>query len=619
MKYPDYRFVELAIGGVEHRNHLVDITKLTSLVRESPYECYCSVFRFTQDFRRYLEEKGTVAGYSGWAFADYLPFDIDAEAGDLEATLSQALNQARRLAEALATEFSLDKAGLRYYFSGKKGFHVLVPSDCFGCEPLNGISIVFKKLAHMVSEMAEVPLDERIYDLVRLFRIKNTRHKETDLYKIPLSSAEFDSLKAKEILSLAKFPREVSGPQLRGDKILSTALKERYRQLVGELKRPRSYHLEVPSKREVPPKSKLCYLEIMKGVKLGERDDCALRLAVYFKRLGYPSGVTLGALVGWNRTNDPPLEDKLLEKKVEQAYNNEYQYSCQDPILRRRCEERCYLRRQKQRSVKDLKSIEQLVEEYKCYIGDLERRQIHLGLGRIDEIMRGVAPGEVCEIIGLPTVGKTALALNILRNVSTKQQVTCLFFSLEQPSVQVFERAASISTEMSGLQIEREVRSGRLDDYLSCILADFKNVYVCGRAGLTLSDMKKYVLMLENETRKKVGFVVIDYLGLVEGVFGTSYEIITILSRQIKTFARQLEVAVCFVHHVSAKKKEVTEPIRLGDARDSSVAVDATDFLLGISRPDKGHIKLNLLKSRKGPNTTEILAFFPEKMIIRPL
>ncbi len=619
MIYPEYKYRDVAIGGVEHRNNIVEIDNIPKLISRSPYECYTTLFRFTQDFKDYVERTKSVGGYLGKAFTDFLPFDIDVENENINLAIKEALRQARWFVAVLITEFGLQGEQFKYYFSGRKGFHILIPTKAFNCQPLNGISYVFKKMATLVSKKAGIDIDKSIYDLVRLFRYPNTKHKKSGLYKIPLSYEEFNKLSYEDILSLAKKPHKVEIPGLEETDIFSDILYQRYLEFIGDLSRPKQPVVNEAKIYPIPPRLKLCYYKIMQGIEEGERDDCALRLSIYLKKLGYPSNISLGALLGWNQRNNPPLESDVVEKKVEQAYNNNYSYSCNDYILQKYCDTKCYLKKEKEKSAEDIKSIEELIVEYQNYVANLSQNLVHLGLGNIDRIMRGIAPGEICEIIGIPTSGKTCLAINILHNVSIHQGISSLFFSLEQPAVQVFEREASISMEKTGQEVENIVKTGKLNGYVSRIISDFKNVYVCDKDNLTLRDMKDYIMMLQDKIEKHVGFIVIDYLGLVGGTFGSSYEIITALTRQIKSFAKEMNLAVLFIHHVSVKKKGIKDPITLSDARDSSVAVDAADFLMGMWRPKPMEIQIRLLKSRKSGEVSECFRFIPDKMTIQLL
>jgi len=531
------------------------------------------------------------------------------------------VDKARKLVASLVVNWNVNELWMRYYFSGKKGFHIIVPAKVFNPEPSEKLPLVMKKMALDIAKKADVDIDLKIYDIVRLFRIPNTQHKDTNLYKIPLSWDEFREGNIDKILELAKEPRHIEWPDITGN---SEKLMHLYTRAFDFVKDKKSFVVTTTSftkakePTKIPHNEKLCYYKILEGVQEGMRDDCAIRLACFFRQKGMPQDVVISLLIGWNRRNNPPLEENVIERKVIQAYENEYSYGCNDPILSQFCDEKCYLRTIVGKTVKPLSDW---ADDYAEYINSLKSRLIHFGLGNIDTAMRGVAPGEVAEIIGLPSVGKSALAVNILRNVSLWQGVPSIFFSLEQPGVQVFERASQMCTKIEGYMLEDGLKDETITfDMLKREVAeDFSDVFLCDASDLTLRNIIDLTRKTEAEWGKKIGLLIIDYLGLIGGVYGPSYEIITKVSREIKTMAKKLNLAILFLHHVSVKQKRVDEPLNLGDARDSSVAVDAVDFLIGMWRPDDREISMRLLKNRKGPaNISQNFVFSLETLEIKP-
>ena len=579
-------------------------------------DSYYTWFSFTEDFKKYVEEKKTVSGYKGIVKAPYLPFDIDVEGGNLK----QAVDIARKLMGSLVVDWGINEKWMRYYFSGKKGFHIIIPASVFHPEPSEDLPSITKLMANEIANKAKVEIDPRIYDIVRLFRIPNTQHKGTNLYKIPLSFDEFRRGDVNQILELAKKPRPMEWPAVDGtsEKLIALYIrcKEKAKHKVTILTSPL---VQVErKKRQLPRNEKLCYYKILEGVDEGVRDDCAIRLACFFRDKGMPSDVVTSLLLGWNRRNRPPLEEAIIERKVLQAYENEYSYGCNDPILSQFCQEECYL---KSIVGKKVKPLAEWASDYLDYIRSLKERLIHFGFGKLDIAMRGVAPGEVAEVIGLPSVGKSALAINVLKNVSVTQKVPSIFFSLEQPGVQVFERASSVVTEAQGYLIEEGLEDGTisLDDIKKKIESKFSVVFLCDASDVTLKNIIDLTKKTESDWGRKIGLLIIDYLGLIGGVYGTSYEVITRVSRDIKTMAKKLNLAVLFLHHVSVKQKNIDEPVNLGDARDTSVAVDAVDFLIGMWRPSNDEIAMRLLKNRKGPaNITQKFHFNLKNLIIKP-
>jgi len=591
------RFIyrDTAIGGVEKRNNILTQEQVIEKLKSCRMECYYTWFLFPEELKRHVAEKKSVSGYTGEVEAPYLPFDIDAQ----EHNLNKALQEARKLVTELMFEWGVEFEWMMYYFSGKKGFHILIPAGIFQPSPSNVLPLALREMVKEITKIAGVKVDLQIYDAMRLFRIPNTIHKDTNLYKIPLAWEEFKTWDVDTILEAARRPRRIQWPEVKGE---SSKLMDLYIKCFEKVERKVPLErIELPrEKAEVPSDRKLCYYRILEGVSEGERDECAIRLACHFRQEGFSSDLVAGLLLSWNQKNKPPLEQEVIERKVLQAFSQPYSYGCSDSILSKFCSERCYLRKKVKM---DLKLLPDWGKDYVKYVDSLKSRLIHFGLGEIDKAMRGVAPGEVAEVIALPSVGKSALALNILRHVSVNQFIPSIFFSLEQPGAQVFERAASLSVEEDGYWLEQSLLENTLSisDLSEAVRREFSEVFLCDTSGISLRDILELTQVTEQKWERKIGFLVIDYLGLIGGAYGTSYEVISRISKDIKTMAKNLDTAILFLHHVSVKQKELGEPVSLKDARDSSVAVDAVDFLIGMWRPKSDLIEISLLKNRKGP------------------
>jgi hypothetical protein len=124
---------------------------------------------------------------------------------------------------------------LRFFFSGKKGFHVGVPSCTFGAEPSELLPSAFSELARRVSEAAGVAVDLSIYRQVSLLRLPNTINAKSGLFKVGVTFEEMGG-KLEDILVLAEGPRKKlrEGPQEPNE-----TLTEIYRKIVRGLKRSR--------------------------------------------------------------------------------------------------------------------------------------------------------------------------------------------------------------------------------------------------------------------------------------------------------------------------------------------------------------------------------------------
>jgi hypothetical protein len=166
-------------------------------------ECYLSHFVFSDEFRAHLATTGSTAGYTGPTWLQWLVFDIDVADDILE-----ALTQARRLAAWLVDRFKLEPDDLMFFYSGSKGFHVLLPSSLWDGQPAASFHEYARRFAEKLAINADVKIDSGIYARVNLLRAPNSRHRKTGRYKVQLRYDELLNLKPEAIFEIAAEPRE---------------------------------------------------------------------------------------------------------------------------------------------------------------------------------------------------------------------------------------------------------------------------------------------------------------------------------------------------------------------------------------------------------------------------
>ncbi|MBI1870441.1 MAG: hypothetical protein HYS07_04525, partial [Chlamydiae bacterium] len=163
----------------------------------------------------------SISGFPGKLWAPFLPLDIDAV--DLE----KALDAARVIAKTLIQEWKVPGEACHFYFSGSKGFHILLDIRLFGRVLANQhLHQIFSTLRENL--MYELPLfdhalvDLTIKDAVRLLRLANTLHEKSKLYKIPLSVEEILSNTISEFLCPAflKMYENSVEPGLRNNSVI---------------------------------------------------------------------------------------------------------------------------------------------------------------------------------------------------------------------------------------------------------------------------------------------------------------------------------------------------------------------------------------------------------------
>lgn len=622
MEYPNYKWVDVAYGGVANRNTVVTVNKVK---RPKKADCFRTVYRYPEAFKEHFDKKNTVSGYDGHVYADFMPIDIDKE-GDLEG----AQKEARKALNILLHKYNVNLKELWIYFSGNKGFHILIPAEMIGYKPSKNMPDKFKGF---VSELLpEVEIDLTIYDKLRLFRISNTKHGKSGLYKIGLYAREILNSKIDDILKKAEKKRDVS---LVREHDINEQLKEIYDSI--DTKKREKEKKSDNDETDGPPKfAKLCYYKILKGVKQGERDNSALRLAVHLRKQGYDRDMVGSMLVAWNKKNNPSMNSKEIQKSVRQAFEKPYDFGCNDVVLSKYCDPRCYIKNsgdkndtQPEEKIKqNIYSLEEAYDAYSEYISYIDQKKVKIGIPLLDKYMRGIAPGEACQIMARAGVGKTALMLNILSHVVVQQRVPSLVFSLEMPVAQIFERMVQISNAKKGKDVEKvwKTDEDKACEWFSNTVMNFGSSYIIDDDFLRIEDVYRYFELAEEKIGEKPAFVCLDYLGRMKNEAYNVYEGTSELAKKMKNMARELGVALVYLHQTSRAGGDGTTAITMDMARDSGVVEEASDFMIGLWRPDmrdpdkqKNDIeamKVALLKNRKGPNGVTDMLFHKKSLII---
>ncbi|HVK16386.1 MAG TPA: hypothetical protein VM533_05510 [Fimbriiglobus sp.] len=172
-------------------------------------EQYASAFHFDRAMPGHLKANdGSSAGFAGPVWSMVLHFDLDA-ADDI----APALDAGRRLATTLLQRYpALGEGDLEVFYSGGRSVHVGLPLP-HRPEPGPAFHLVCRKLATRLAKLAGVDavggvkFDEGNYDKVRLWRLVNSRHARTGLYKVRLCYDELMRLSAEGVRRLAAQPR----------------------------------------------------------------------------------------------------------------------------------------------------------------------------------------------------------------------------------------------------------------------------------------------------------------------------------------------------------------------------------------------------------------------------
>lgn len=242
------------------------------------------------------------------------------------------------------------------------------------------------------------------------------------------------------------------------------------------------------------------------------------------------------------------------------------------------------------------------------------------GFTDLDSLTAGFQKSDLIIIAARPSMGKTALALNIAFNAAYLSQVPVGFFSLEMSKEQLVRRLLSCAGEIDASHLRRAFLTGEewqnLQQAASYLLEC--PIYIDDTPAATALEIRSKSRRLKAEG--KLGLIIVDYLQLMRGRSDASSreQEISDISRSLKALAKELDVPVIALSQLSRKVEDRKPKIpELADLRESGAIEQDADVIFFIYRdevynensPEKGLAKIFLKKQRNGP-TGEFSLFF---------
>ncbi len=244
------------------------------------------------------------------------------------------------------------------------------------------------------------------------------------------------------------------------------------------------------------------------------------------------------------------------------------------------------------------------------------------GYADLDEMTGGLQPGELIIIAARPSMGKTALALNIARNAAVDHGKKAAVFSLEMTTralvlrLLAAEARIDFSTLRKGFLAASDFR--RLSDSAGRI--ERADVWIDDSGSLTILEMKAKSRRLHAE--RGLDLLVVDYLQLAKGDEKSGRKDLEIadVSRGLKALAKELEIPVIALSQLNRgpeqRDPDKRRPI-LGDLRESGAIEQDADLIGFIYRDivynkdteDPNLAELIIAKQRNGPTGTVKLHF----------
>jgi replicative DNA helicase len=250
-----------------------------------------------------------------------------------------------------------------------------------------------------------------------------------------------------------------------------------------------------------------------------------------------------------------------------------------------------------------------------------------------DNMTSGLQKGELIIIAARPSMGKTALAINIAQNAAVNHGATVAIFSLEMSKASLLRRmlASQAWVDQRNLQtgfIRREDQE-KLQNALGQLVDS--RLFIDDSAGISLAEMRAKARRLK-QTAGGLDLVVVDYLQLMSATVPSSgkrnYENrtqeVSAISRGLKALAKELDVPVVALSQLSRASERRGEDKRpmLSDLRESGSIEQDADVVAfihresyynhdkeGMSEADKAKSEIIIAKQRNGPTDSVILNF----------
>src|SRR5437016_10212641 len=270
-----------------------------------------------------------------------------------------------------------------------------------------------------------------------------------------------------------------------------------------------------------------------------------------------------------------------------------------------------------------IESIEKLYERKGGITG------ISTGFAELDRMTSGLHPAEMIVIAARPSMGKTALAMNIAEHVAIESKLPVGVFSLEMSSQQRVQRLLCSRARVN-LQ---KVRDGFLAerDFPSLTNAASKlaeaKIFIDDSAGLSILELRAKARRLK--AQHDVQLLVIDYLQLLRSTSRRAQDNrqleISEISAGLKGLAKELKIPIIVVAQLNRQPEQRTggKP-RLSDLRESGSIEQDADLVALLVRPElyeedeearvekAGEAELIIAKQRNGPVGEIPLTFLKE-------
>lgn len=223
---------------------------------------------------------------------------------------------------------------------------------------------------------------------------------------------------------------------------------------------------------------------------------------------------------------------------------------------------------------------------------------IPTGFGKIDEIISGFQNGNLVTIASRPAMGKTSLALSLIKNIAIDLEIPTLLFSIESNSSSILNRIISCSCGVPTYKMQNSSRIQNCEwETIDNNIAMIKKapLYIDDSARVTICDLREIANRCVAE--HGVRLIFIDYFQLIytqKRSNRSRHDELAELMNELKILARELNIPIILLSQLNRALEDRDgfdgKRPKLSDLRECGVIEEASDIVLFVHRPEYYHI-----------------------------
>ena len=269
-----------------------------------------------------------------------------------------------------------------------------------------------------------------------------------------------------------------------------------------------------------------------------------------------------------------------------------------------------------------MEPMEKVLHEVFEMIENRGQRGLITGFHELDDMLNGLQKGEMIIVAARPSMGKTAMAMNMIDYIAADLRLPCAVFSLEMSKQQLAQRMLCSRGRIDAHKLRKGMLNSQEYTTLATVVGELAKapVWVDDSAGLTPLELRAKARRLK--LQHDVQCIMIDYMQLMDNPGPESrQQQISEISRAVKSVARELNIPVICLSQLNrmTEGREGHRP-RMSDLRESGSIEQDADVVMLLHREDYYRMsepdfqpdniaEIIIAKQRNGPTGTIKLTF----------